>query len=53
MQGEAQAEEVGLEECEKPREPVGSLLDGVFPILACLMLVVVVVLLVHTIMNGG
>ena len=50
---EAQTEEVALEECEIPPEPFGSLLDRVFPTLACLMLVVVVVLLVHTVMNGG
>tara|TARA_B100000767_G_scaffold268723_1_gene289449 strand:+ start:199 stop:366 length:168 start_codon:yes stop_codon:yes gene_type:complete len=55
MQGdcEVQAESVGLEDCEMPEEPFGSLLDKLFPKLACIMLIVVVYLLVHTIVNGG
>ena len=55
MQGdcEAQTEPIGLEDREIPGEPFGSLLDKLFPTLACLMLIVVIFLLVHTIVNEG
>lgn len=54
MQGdcEVQAGSVGLEDCEMPEDPERGLLDKLFPTLACIMLIVVVYLLVHTIVNG-